>query len=181
MNKIPYARHYNLRFIYFLPTFWSPKTFFQGAFFLKFWPYVWLVFKSGFWSRAGYDNARTVVLSILYWKFFAQCSISVVVKVVKKGLASFRSNSLQIFIFANISSNDSTTWQYDYHLSCKLIGWKVSRGTKYPSHIHMTVPGKQEKKMVAIAHLVCLFVAEEILYSIERERTMAHYCTHLCQ
>ena len=25
-----------------------PKTFFQGAFFLKFWPYVWLVFKSGF-------------------------------------------------------------------------------------------------------------------------------------
>ena len=26
----------------------SQKTFFQGAFFLKFWPYVWLVFKSGF-------------------------------------------------------------------------------------------------------------------------------------
>ena len=45
---IPYARHYNPRFVYFLPTFSSPKTFFQGAFFLKFWPYVWLVFKSGF-------------------------------------------------------------------------------------------------------------------------------------
>ena len=34
--------------------------FFQGAFFFKFWPYVWLVFKSGFKSRAGYDGARTV-------------------------------------------------------------------------------------------------------------------------
>ena len=30
-----------------LYTFWSPKTFFQGAFFLKLLPYVWLVFKSG--------------------------------------------------------------------------------------------------------------------------------------
>ena len=45
---LPYTRHYNPRFVYFLPTFWSPKTFFQRAFFLKFWPYVWLVFKSGF-------------------------------------------------------------------------------------------------------------------------------------
>ena len=48
LTYLPYARHYNPRFVYFLPTFWSPKTFFQGAFFLKFWPYVWLVFKSGF-------------------------------------------------------------------------------------------------------------------------------------
>ena len=40
-NKYP-------RFVYFLPTFWNPKTFFQGPFSLKFWPYVWLVFKSGF-------------------------------------------------------------------------------------------------------------------------------------
>ena len=31
----------------FYPLFKVPKTFFQGAFFLKFWPYVWLVFKSG--------------------------------------------------------------------------------------------------------------------------------------
>ena len=60
-NKLPYARHYNPRFVYFLPTFWSPKTFFQGAFFVKFWPYVWLVFKSGFKSRAGYNGARTVL------------------------------------------------------------------------------------------------------------------------
>ena len=59
-NNLPYARHYNPRFVYFLPT---SKTFFQGAFFLKFWPYVWLVFKSGFKSRAGYDGARTVTLS----------------------------------------------------------------------------------------------------------------------
>ena len=29
-----------------------------GAFSLKFWPYVWLLFKSGFKSRAGYDGAR---------------------------------------------------------------------------------------------------------------------------
>ena len=27
----------------------------------------------------------------------------------------------------------------------------------------------------------CLFVTEEILYSIECWQTMAHYCTHLCQ
>ena len=25
------------------------------------WPYVWLVFKSGFYSRSAYDGARTVV------------------------------------------------------------------------------------------------------------------------
>ena len=57
--------HYNSRFIYFLPTFWSPKTFFQGAFFLQFWPYVWLVFKSGFKSRAGYDGSCMVLCIIL--------------------------------------------------------------------------------------------------------------------
>ena len=33
---------------------------FLGAFFVKFCPYVWLVFKSGLWSRAGYDGACTV-------------------------------------------------------------------------------------------------------------------------
>ena len=42
-----YARHYNPRFVYFLPTFWRSKTFFQGGFFRKFCLYVWLVFKSG--------------------------------------------------------------------------------------------------------------------------------------
>ena len=31
----------------FYPLFEVQKRFFQGAFFLKFWPYVWLVFKSG--------------------------------------------------------------------------------------------------------------------------------------
>ena len=46
--KVPYAGHYNPQFAYFLPTFWSPKTFFQGAFLLKFKPDVWLVFKSSF-------------------------------------------------------------------------------------------------------------------------------------
>ena len=59
-ENILYAHHYNPQFVYFLPTFRSPKTFFQWAFFLKFWPYVWLVFKSGFKSRAGYDGAHTV-------------------------------------------------------------------------------------------------------------------------
>ena len=34
--------------------------FFQ-VFFLEFWPYVWLVSQSGFKSRAGYDNVRTVL------------------------------------------------------------------------------------------------------------------------
>ena len=31
----------------YLTTFWIPKKFFQWAFFLTFWPDVWLVFKSG--------------------------------------------------------------------------------------------------------------------------------------
>ena len=37
---IPYGRHYNPRLVYFLPTFWSPETIFQGDFFLKFCLYV---------------------------------------------------------------------------------------------------------------------------------------------
>ena len=41
------------------------KNVFQGTFFLKFWPYVWLVFKSGFKSRAGYDGAH--IFHIYYW------------------------------------------------------------------------------------------------------------------
>ena len=49
LTYVPYLHHYNPRFIYFLPTFWGPKTFFQGASFLKLWPYVWLVFKTGLW------------------------------------------------------------------------------------------------------------------------------------
>ena len=39
---IPYARHYNPRFVYFLPPFWS------SFMYCDLWPYVWLVFKSGF-------------------------------------------------------------------------------------------------------------------------------------
>ena len=35
MTNLPYARHYNPRFVYVLPTFLSPKRFFQGAFPLK--------------------------------------------------------------------------------------------------------------------------------------------------
>ena len=34
------------------------------------WPYVWLVFKSGFLSRAGYDGTRTV--SIYNYEFETQ-------------------------------------------------------------------------------------------------------------
>ena len=34
-NQLPHAPHYNPRFVYFLPTFWSPKTFFSRSFFLK--------------------------------------------------------------------------------------------------------------------------------------------------
>ena len=60
MRKLPYARHYNPRLVYFLPTFWKSKTFFQGGFFKKVCPYVWLVFKSGFWSRVGYSGAARV-------------------------------------------------------------------------------------------------------------------------
>ena len=45
---------------------------FKG-FLLKFWPYVRLVFKSGFWSRAGYNCARTVYnmgyYRALFWPY----------------------------------------------------------------------------------------------------------------
>ena len=45
------ARHYLFHH------FSSPFLFFKGSFFGKFCPYVWLVFKSGLRSRAGYDGA----------------------------------------------------------------------------------------------------------------------------
>ena len=44
---LPYARHYKPRLVYFLPHFWKPFLCFQGVFFRKFCPYVWLVFKTG--------------------------------------------------------------------------------------------------------------------------------------
>ena len=43
---VPYACHYNPRFVYFLPTFWS------SFMYCDIWPYVWLVFKSGLQWRA---------------------------------------------------------------------------------------------------------------------------------
>ena len=43
----------------FYPIFQGQKRFF-GAFFVKFWPYVRLVFKSGFKSRACYSCVPTV-------------------------------------------------------------------------------------------------------------------------
>ena len=53
----------------FYPVFKVQNRFFKGLFFLKFWPYVWLVFKSGFKSRAGYNGARTVVLTSFHLEF----------------------------------------------------------------------------------------------------------------
>ena len=44
---LPYVRHYNPWFVYFLPTLWRSKTLFHGGFFRKFFLDVWLVFKSG--------------------------------------------------------------------------------------------------------------------------------------
>ena len=43
-----YACQYNSQLVYFLHHFWSPLLCFQGGFFQKFCPYVWLVLKSGF-------------------------------------------------------------------------------------------------------------------------------------
>ena len=42
LPNLPYARHDNPQFVYFLPTFWSS---FMNC---DLWIYVWLVFKSGF-------------------------------------------------------------------------------------------------------------------------------------
>ena len=47
--SLPYARHYNPRFVYFLPHF-----------------SVRFIIKSGFKSRAGYNGARTVVKKYLF-------------------------------------------------------------------------------------------------------------------
>ena len=44
-----YAPHYNPWFVYFLPNFWSS--------FIYCDPYVWLVSKSSFYSRAGYSGS----------------------------------------------------------------------------------------------------------------------------
>ena len=61
---IDHTRAFITRGLYtFYPLCEVQKRFFQGAFFLNVWPYVWLVFKSGFKSRAGYDGARTVLIS----------------------------------------------------------------------------------------------------------------------
>ena len=43
-NCLQYVHHYNPRLLYLLPHFWSPFHCFQGGFFRKFCPYVWLVF-----------------------------------------------------------------------------------------------------------------------------------------
>ena len=56
--RIPYARHYNPRFVYFLPTFWSPKNVFSRGFFLKILDLCMVsiqerfLIKSGLWWRA---------------------------------------------------------------------------------------------------------------------------------
>jgi hypothetical protein len=47
--------------------FLKSKNIFSRGFFFKFWPYVWLVFKSGFKSRAGYSGARTVCIQKIYY------------------------------------------------------------------------------------------------------------------
>ena len=51
---------FNPQFVYFLALFLKTRNVFQGVFFIKFWPYIHLVFKSNFKSRAGYSGARTV-------------------------------------------------------------------------------------------------------------------------
>ena len=57
-HNILYARHYNPRFVYFLPTLWSPKTCSQGFFFLKILALFVVsiqeqfLIKSGLWWRA---------------------------------------------------------------------------------------------------------------------------------
>ena len=60
---IYYERNYNPRLVYLilLSHFWRPFLCFQGSFSRKCCPRVWLVFKRGLWSRAGYDGARTVL------------------------------------------------------------------------------------------------------------------------
>ena len=62
--NIPYARHYNPRFVYFLPTFWGSFMYCDLS------PYVWLVFKSNFYSRGGYSGVCTVIEPCFYKLLF---------------------------------------------------------------------------------------------------------------
>ena len=57
---VPYARHHNLRFVYFLPTFWKSKTFFKEVFSEN------SAFMCGLHSRACYDGSGMVKLIINY-------------------------------------------------------------------------------------------------------------------
>ena len=63
--EVPCVCQYNPRFKYFSTTFLEPFLCFQEAFFEKFCPYVWLVFKSGLKLIAGYDIVHTVLTFVL--------------------------------------------------------------------------------------------------------------------
>ena len=60
---------YNLQFVYSSPHF-------GGGCFRKFCPYVWSVFKSSLYSRAGYDVLRTAVnLDKVRWEILIRATI----------------------------------------------------------------------------------------------------------
>ena len=59
----PYARLYNPQFVYFLPTFWSPKTFFHRVFFLNYLAFCMV----STYSRAVSNQERVMMALVQYW------------------------------------------------------------------------------------------------------------------
>ena len=58
---------------------------------------------------------------------------------------------------------------------------KISLHLNCRFNLDWVVPSIQFEHLSDRKKFACLFVTEEILCNIEHERTMVHYCTHLCQ
>ena len=66
-KKIPYARHYNPRFVYFLPSFYIEERFIlQTSYVLKIKPKI-----RGLYTRAVTDQERVIVARVRYSTFDA--------------------------------------------------------------------------------------------------------------
>ena len=82
--RLPYARHYKPRLVYFLPHFWKPFLCFQGGFFQKILSLCMvsvqelIVIKSGLWWRA-YGSLYLDLVAEIYFSdisvLFFECKI----------------------------------------------------------------------------------------------------------
>ena len=69
---MPYQKYQGLAivvrwFVYSKPTFWVSKMFYTGIF-VKFLPYIQLLFKSGLESKVGYDELTKILVDDFVWR-----------------------------------------------------------------------------------------------------------------